>query len=92
MHGPLPLLEIVPGFSADRNPVRAIDSSRGRSDRKSLSRLVSSNRAFIGATATDQKLVAERFPKPFDRSAHGGLAQETTLRRASDVPLLQKRL
>jgi hypothetical protein len=91
MHGPLPLIEIVPGFSVDRNPVRA-PSTRAEAE---VPATVSADcllyRAFVRATATDQKRVAEHFPTPFERSAHGGrLAQETTLRRASDVPLLQK--
>jgi hypothetical protein len=51
---------------------------------------VSSDCAFVRASATDQKRVAEHFPKPFERPAHSGLAQETARRRAGDVPLLQK--
>jgi len=91
MHGPLPLIEIVPGFSVDRNPVRAPSTRAGAEVTATLSADCLSNRAFVGAAATDQKRVAEHFPKPFERSAHGRLAQETTLRRASDVPFLQKR-
>src|SRR5215469_2303438 len=53
---------------------------------------VSPDGAFVPASTSDQERVAEHFPKPFQRSAHSGLAQETALRRARDVSLLEERV
>jgi hypothetical protein len=51
---------------------------------------VSSDGEFVPASAADQKRISEHFPKPLERPAHSGLAQETATRRARDVSLLQK--
>jgi hypothetical protein len=48
--------------------------------------------AFVRTSATNQKRIAEHFPKPLECPAHSGLAQKTPLRRAGDVPLLQERM
>src|SRR5262245_17732610 len=52
----------------------------------------SPDRSLVPASATDQQRVAEHVPKSVEHAAHGGLAQEAALRRASDVALLQQRM
>jgi len=91
MHGPLPLIEIVPGFlGGSKSCPRHHRLRRGRSDCNSLSRL-SPLTVVRTRDRSDQKRVAEHFPKPFERSAHGGLAQETNFARAVTCAL-QKRM
>src|SRR5262249_57791456 len=47
-------------------------------------------RALVGAPSPDQELIPKLAPQAGEGSAHRRLAQETTLRRAGHVPLLQQ--
>jgi hypothetical protein len=64
-----------------------------RHERLQLSQHVfSPHRALVSAPTANEEEISEHLTQPFQRSAHGGLTQETAFSGPGYVPFLQQRM